>query len=137
MLTFAIYNKHCSNLTVMTPEQCLELSQSQQKRLVLLHLMFAFLFSYFFVKLSLGCFFKISRLCISPEHWMLIEETYKMFRRRQVLRTSNLCPVSRSKYKVTTKNCSDITLRHGCSPVNLLHVLRTLFLRIHLKGCFY
>ena len=82
-------------------------------------------------------FFKISCLCISPEHWMLIEDTYKMFRRRQVLHTFNLCPVSRRKYKVTTKNCSGITLRHGYSPVNLLHILRTLFLRIHLKGCFY
>ena len=31
---------------------------------------------------------------------------------------------------------TEITLRHGCSPVNLLHVFRTHFLRTPLGGCF-
>ena len=30
-------------------------------------------------------------------------------------------------------NFIEITLRHGCSPVNLLHILRTSFLRIPLR----
>ena len=31
----------------------------------------------------------------------------------------------------------EITLRHGCSPVNLLHIFRTLFLGTPLGGCFW
>ena len=33
-------------------------------------------------------------------------------------------------------NFIEIALRHGCSPVNLLHIFRTPFLRIALDGCF-
>ena len=33
-------------------------------------------------------------------------------------------------------NLTEITLRHGCSPVNLLHMFRTSFQRTTLKGCF-
>ena len=29
-----------------------------------------------------------------------------------------------------------ITLPHGCSPVNILHIFRTFFLRTPLEGCF-
>ena len=36
---------------------------------------------------------------------------------------------------VISKNLQ-ITLRHGCSPVNLLHIFRTPLLRTPLKGCF-
>ena len=32
--------------------------------------------------------------------------------------------------------CGLITLQDGCSPVNLLHVFRHLFLRTPLGGCF-
>ena len=32
-------------------------------------------------------------------------------------------------------NFAEITLRHGCSPVNLLHIFKTPFLRIPLDGC--
>ena len=31
----------------------------------------------------------------------------------------------------------EIALRHGCSPVNLLHIFRTPFLRTPLDGCFW
>ena len=31
----------------------------------------------------------------------------------------------------------EITLRHGCSPVNLLYIFSTLSLRIPLEGCLY
>ena len=27
------------------------------------------------------------------------------------------------------KNFTEITLRHGCSPVNLLHIFKTLFIK--------
>ena len=30
---------------------------------------------------------------------------------------------------------TEITLRYGCSPVNLLYIFRTPFLRIPLNGC--
>ena len=30
----------------------------------------------------------------------------------------------------------EITLRHGCSPENLLYIFRTPCLRTHLEGCF-
>ena len=30
----------------------------------------------------------------------------------------------------------EITLRHGCSPANMLHLFRNLFLRTSLDGCF-
>ena len=33
-------------------------------------------------------------------------------------------------------NFIKITLRHGCSPLNLLHILRTQFFRAPLVGCF-
>ena len=32
-------------------------------------------------------------------------------------------------------NFIEIALRHGCSPVNLLHIFKTPFLRIPLDGC--
>ena len=35
------------------------------------------------------------------------------------------------------ENCIEITLRHGCSPVNFLHIFRTLFPKIPLNGCFW
>ena len=40
------------------------------------------------------------------------------------------------------RNFIEITLQHGCSPVNSLHIfrklfLRTLFLRTPLEGCFW
>ena len=31
---------------------------------------------------------------------------------------------------------TEITLRHGCSPVNLLHISEDIFLRTPLEGCF-
>ena len=31
----------------------------------------------------------------------------------------------------------EITLRHGCSPVNLMYIFRTTFLRIPMDGCFW
>ena len=34
-------------------------------------------------------------------------------------------------------NFIEITLRHECSPVNLLHIFRTLFLKTPLEGCFW
>ena len=34
-------------------------------------------------------------------------------------------------------NFIEITLRHGCSPVNLLHIFKHLFPRTRLKGYFY
>ena len=34
-------------------------------------------------------------------------------------------------------NFIKIALRHGCSPVNLLHIFRTTFLRTPLEVCFY
>ena len=34
------------------------------------------------------------------------------------------------------RNFMEITLRHGCSPVNLLHIFRALLLRTPLNGCF-
>ena len=34
------------------------------------------------------------------------------------------------------RNVIEITLRHGCSPVNLLHIFRNLFLRAPLDGWF-
>ena len=33
-------------------------------------------------------------------------------------------------------NFIEITLRYGCSPANLLHILRTPFVRTPLGGCF-
>ena len=33
-------------------------------------------------------------------------------------------------------NFIEIALRYGCSPVNLLHIFRTSFLRTPLDGCF-
>ena len=33
-------------------------------------------------------------------------------------------------------NLIEITFRHGCSPVNLQHIIRTPFLRFPLDGCF-
>ena len=33
-------------------------------------------------------------------------------------------------------NIIEIALRHGCSPVNLLHIFRNLFLELPLGGCF-
>ena len=33
-------------------------------------------------------------------------------------------------------NVIEITLRHGCSPVNLLHIFGILFLRTPLEDCF-
>ena len=30
----------------------------------------------------------------------------------------------------------EITFRHGCSPVNLLHIFKNLFIRMFLNGCF-
>ena len=32
-------------------------------------------------------------------------------------------------------NFIEITLRHGCSPVNLLHIFRAAFLSIPMEGC--
>ena len=32
---------------------------------------------------------------------------------------------------------NEIALRHGCFPVNLLHIFRNLFLRTALDGCFW
>ena len=34
------------------------------------------------------------------------------------------------------KDFIEITDRHGCSPVNLLHIFKTPFLRTPLVGCF-
>ena len=34
-------------------------------------------------------------------------------------------------------NVVEITLRHGCSPVNMLRIFRTLFLGTPLGGCFW
>ena len=34
-------------------------------------------------------------------------------------------------------NFIEITLRHGCSPVNLMYIFRTTFLRIPMDGCFW
>ena len=34
-------------------------------------------------------------------------------------------------------NSIEITLRHGCSPVNLLHIFKHLFLRTPLDSCFW
>ena len=34
-------------------------------------------------------------------------------------------------------NFTEVTLQHGCSPVNLLHIFRTPFLRTPLDSCFY
>ena len=34
-------------------------------------------------------------------------------------------------------NFIEIALRHGCSPLNLLHIFRTPFLRTPLDGCFW
>ena len=34
------------------------------------------------------------------------------------------------------RNFIEITLRHGCSPVNLLHTFRTPFLGTPMGGCF-
>ena len=34
-------------------------------------------------------------------------------------------------------NFIEITVRHGCFPVNLLHIFRTTFLRTPLDGCFW
>ena len=33
-------------------------------------------------------------------------------------------------------NFIEITLRHGCSPINLLHIFRTPFIRTPTEGCF-
>ena len=33
-------------------------------------------------------------------------------------------------------NFIEITLQHGCSPMDLLHIFITLFLRTPLDGCF-
>ena len=33
-------------------------------------------------------------------------------------------------------NFIEITLRHGCCPVNLLHIFRTPFIKNTLTGCF-
>ena len=38
---------------------------------------------------------------------------------------------------VLKSNFIEITLWHGCSPLNLLHILRAIFLRTALKGCFF
>ena len=38
--------------------------------------------------------------------------------------------------KVLFCNFNETELRHGCSPVNLLHIFRTLFLRMPLEGVF-
>ena len=40
-------------------------------------------------------------------------------------------------YTVILCNFIGIAFRHWCSPVNLLHILRTSFLRTTLKGCFW
>ena len=31
----------------------------------------------------------------------------------------------------------EITFRHGCSPINLLHIFKYLFLKTSLEGCFW
>ena len=40
-------------------------------------------------------------------------------------------------YKFYLGNFIEIALWHGCSPVNLLHIFRTPFLRTPLDGCFW
>ena len=41
------------------------------------------------------------------------------------------------KYHIILRLHSKITLQHGCSPVNLLHILEHLFLRAPLEDCFW
>ena len=40
-------------------------------------------------------------------------------------------------FKWLQSNFIEITLRHGCSPINLLHVFETTFIRAPMEGCFY
>ena len=50
------------------------------------------------------------------------------------------CPEAAGVLKICSKllcNFIEITLWHGCSPVNLLHILTHLFLRIPREGCFF
>ena len=39
-------------------------------------------------------------------------------------------------FTILRSNFIEITLRQGCSPVNLLQIFRTLFLKVTLEGCF-
>ena len=50
------------------------------------------------------------------------------------------CPEAAGVLKICSKllcNFIEITLRHGCSPLNLLHILTHLFLIIPREGCFF
>ena len=45
-------------------------------------------------------------------------------------------PMLKCDFNKVLCNFLEITLQHGCSPVNLLHIFRTPFIRVPLNGCF-
>ena len=42
--------------------------------------------------------------------------------------------MSKCDFNKVASNFTEVTLRHGCSPVNLLHISEHLFLRIPLEA---
>ena len=53
------------------------------------------------------------------------------------LRNHTSARVFSCKFAAYFQNTIEITLQHGCSPVNLLDIFRTPSLRTLLEGCFW
>ena len=63
----------------------------------------------------------------------------EVFLRKGVLKICSTFTELPSRSVISIKllcNFIEITLRHGCSPVNFLHIFSTLFLGTPLSGCF-
>ena len=96
----------------------------------------------------LGCANLVPKGCqmMSFLKWLLSNMSYKssnpeVFLEKGVLKICSKFTIEhpcRSTISIKLQsNFIEITLRHGCSPVNFLHISGHFFLRTPLSGCFW